>query len=109
MPQESNLLSIWLTELPNSQKMSYFEVEDYLHYRYCRTNYEDINLTLCRSVLNILLNNITLKSFQTSFSLIFKDLKNLENFEDCKYDEIGSIFCKKSVNILIFLHFGTGI
>ncbi len=68
MPQESNLLSIWLTELPNSQKMTYFEVEDYLHY--CRTNYEDFNLTLCRSVLNLntLLNNITLKSFKTSVS-----------------------------------------
>ncbi len=79
--------------MPDSQKMSYFEVKDYLHY--CRTNYKDFNLTLCRSVLNILLN-ITLKSFKTSFSLIFKALKNVENFKDCKYDEIGSIFCLKA-------------
>jgi hypothetical protein len=74
--------------------MSYFEVEENLHY--CRTNYEDFNLTLCRSVLNIILNNITLKSFKTSCSLIFKDLENLENFKNCKYDEIGSIFCQKA-------------
>ncbi len=65
-PCHKNRLSIWLTELPNSQKMSYFEVKNYLHY--CITNCEDFNLTLCRSVLKTLLNNITLKSFKTSVS-----------------------------------------